>query len=40
ICFDVVEVNPERDESGITAAAAGKLAMEVMGKILYERRKK
>lgn len=32
--MDVVEVNPSRDPSGITAAAAAKLIMEVAGKIV------
>ena len=36
--MDVVEVNPARDPSGITAAAAAKLLMEVAGKIVVERR--
>ena len=36
--MDVVEVNPARDPSGITAAAATKLLMEVAGKIVLERR--
>jgi agmatinase len=31
--MDVVEVNPGRDPTGITAAAAAKLVMEVAGKI-------
>jgi arginase len=34
IGLDVVEVNPERDPLGITAAAAVKIIMEVMGKIV------
>ena len=38
IGLDVVEVNGSRDDSGITAAAAAKLAMEVMGKIVFDRR--
>lgn len=37
--LDVVEVNPDRDESGITAAAAVKIIKEVIGKIVFERRK-
>ena len=32
--LDVVEVNPDRDASGITAAAAVKIVMEVVGKIV------
>ncbi len=36
--MDVVEVNPARDSSGITAAAAVKLLMEVAGKIVVEGR--
>jgi agmatinase len=35
--MDIVEVNPSRDPSGITAAAAAKLIMEVAGKIVVER---
>jgi agmatinase len=35
--MDVVEVNPSRDPSGITAAAAAKLLMEAAGKIVIER---
>jgi len=35
--LDVVEVNPERDVSGITAAAAVKIIKEVMGKIIIQR---
>jgi len=34
--LDVVELNPERDKSGITAAAAVKIIKEVMGKIIFE----
>ena len=34
--MDVVEVNPSRDPSGITAAAAAKLIMETAGKIVME----
>ena len=37
--MDVVEVNPMRDPSGITAAAAAKLIMEVAGKIVIKRMK-
>jgi arginase family enzyme len=37
--MDVVEVNPSRDPSGITAAAAAKLLMEVAGKIVVDRRR-
>lgn len=37
--MDIVEVNPSRDPSGITAAAAAKLLMEVAGKIVVEGRK-
>jgi len=33
--LDVVEVNPKRDVSGITAAAAAKIVMEVVGKIVH-----
>jgi len=36
IGLDVVELNPERDETGITAAAAVKIIMEVAGKIIFE----
>lgn len=36
--MDVVEVNPERDISGITAAAAVKIIKEVAGKIAIEKR--
>lgn len=32
--FDIVELNPARDPSGITAAAAFKLMQEIMGKIV------
>lgn len=32
--MDVVEVNPDKDVSGITASAAVKIAMEVMGKVV------
>ena len=38
--LDVVEVNPERDASGITAAAAVKIIKEVMGKIIILNRSK
>ena len=40
IGLDVVEVNPERDDTGITAAAAAKLVMEVMGKVVFDRKEK
>ena len=36
--MDVVEVNPERDVSGITAAAAVKIIMEVIGKIALQKK--
>lgn len=36
--LDVVEVNPDRDPVGITAAAAVKIIMEVMGKVVDSRR--
>jgi len=36
--LDVVEVNPDRDAVGITAAAAVKIIMEVIGKIVASRR--
>ncbi|MFQ6036985.1 MAG: agmatinase [Candidatus Aminicenantales bacterium] len=36
--LDVVEVNPERDPVGITAAAAVKIIMEVIGKAVAERK--
>ncbi|MDH5466867.1 MAG: agmatinase [Candidatus Aminicenantes bacterium] len=36
--MDVVEVNPERDVSGITAAAAVKIIMEVVGKIVLQKK--
>jgi arginase family enzyme len=36
--LDVVEVNPDRDPSGITAAAAVKIIMEVVGKIIIRNR--
>lgn len=38
--MDLVEVNPDRDKSGITAAAAVKIIMEVAGKIVIQDRKK
>ena len=38
--LDVVELNPERDVSGITAAAAVKLIKEVAGKIIIGNRSK
>ena len=38
--LDVVEVNPDRDPAGITAAAAVKIIMEVMGKIVASRKNK
>ena len=34
--LDVVELNPTRDTSGITAAAAVKIIMEIMGKIVLQ----
>jgi len=37
IGIDVVEVNPDRDPQGITAAAAVKIIMETAGKIVAER---
>ena len=36
--LDVVEVNPDRDPVGITAAAAVKIIMEIIGKIVTSRR--
>lgn len=36
--LDVVEVNPDRDSVGITAAAAVKIIMEVIGKIVDSRK--
>lgn len=36
--LDVVEVNPERDVSGITASAAVKIVRETAGKIFIQRR--
>lgn len=38
--LDVVEVNPERDPSGITAAAAVKVIMEVVGKIAWQKKQR
>jgi arginase len=38
--LDVVEVNPDRDPLGITAAAAVKIIMEVIGKVVASRGKK
>ncbi|MGD2295106.1 MAG: agmatinase [Candidatus Aminicenantes bacterium] len=38
--LDVVEVNPDRDSTGITAAAAVKVIKEVVGKIAADRRNK
>ncbi|MFC2160352.1 agmatinase [Acidobacteriota bacterium] len=37
--LDVVEVNPDRDGSKITAAAAVKVIKEVIGKIVFDRKK-
>jgi agmatinase len=37
--MDLVEVNPDRDWKGITAAAAVKIIMETMGKIVHDRLK-
>jgi len=37
--LDVVEVNPDRDPSGITAAAAVKIIMEVVGKIIIRNKR-
>lgn len=34
--MDVVEVNPSRDVSGITASVAAKIVMETIGKIVYD----
>ena len=34
--LDVVELNPTRDTSGITASAAVKIVMEIMGKIVLQ----
>jgi arginase len=39
IGLDVVEVNPDRDQTGVTAAAAVKVIKEVVGKIVACRRK-
>jgi agmatinase len=39
IGLDIVEVNPVRDGSGITAAAAVKIVMEIMGGIIWRRKK-
>lgn len=36
--LDVVEVNPERDVSGITASAAVKIVREMAGRIAIQRR--
>ncbi|MEA2004897.1 MAG: agmatinase [Acidobacteriota bacterium] len=33
--IDVVEVNPQQDQTGITAAAAVKIIMEILGKIIF-----
>jgi len=33
--MDIVELNPDRDTSGITAAAAVKIIMEILGKIIF-----
>jgi arginase len=38
IGLDVVEVNPDRDQTGVTAAAAVKVIKEVAGKIAAQRR--
>ena len=38
--LDIVEVNPDRDPVGITAAAAVKIIMEVIGKIVASRKSK
>jgi len=38
--MDVVELNPERDHSGITAAAAVKIIKEIVGKIVMRRKSK
>lgn len=40
VAIDLVEVNPSRDNSGITEAAAVKILMEIMGKAVMEKRKK
>jgi len=36
--LDVVEVNPDRDSSGITASAAVKIIMEILGRIVFLKR--
>jgi arginase len=36
--LDVVEVNPDRDSSGITASAAVKIIMEILGRVLLLRK--
>jgi arginase len=36
--LDVVEVNPDRDKSGITASAAVKVIKEVVGKMVFDRK--
>jgi agmatinase len=36
IGFDIVELNPDRDTVGITAAAAVKILMEIVGKIVFD----
>jgi arginase len=36
--LDVVELNPDRDNSGITSAAAVKIIMEIIGKTVSRRR--
>jgi len=38
--MDVVELNPDRDPVGITAAAAVKIIKEVAGKIFFQRKSK
>lgn len=38
IGFDLVEVNPEKDPLGITAAAAVKIIMELMGQTVIQKR--
>jgi len=37
---DLVEVNPDRDPLGLTAAAAVKIIMEIMGKVVYDQKRK
>jgi len=37
--MDVVELNPKRDVTGITASAAVKVIMETMGKVVLQKRK-